>query len=124
MIPEPQKTHLLELLTALGPSAEDFESIVSVSRGRPIPSVIGPVERDLLPFVLFFEWKWSPVGLRVCTYVRSGLRILIPAKCFSLSVTTRHPFASAVAAMIMPRALRGFPEALPSFISRAHTKAA
>jgi hypothetical protein len=49
---------------------------------------------------------------------RNGLTIFNPAKSFSLSVTTTHSLASAMAAMIMSRALLGRPFAVPSAISR------
>ena len=40
---------------------------------------------------------------------RNGLITAIPAKSFSLSVTTVHPWASATAAIIVSSALRGRP---------------
>lgn len=49
---------------------------------------------------------------------------LIPAKCFSLSVTIVQPLDSATAAMIMSKALRGRPAAVPSAISLAQTRPA
>jgi NADPH:quinone reductase len=55
---------------------------------------------------------------------RIGLTIRSPAKSFSLSVTTMHPFAPATAAMIMSSALRGRPAAFPSAISRAQIRPA
>jgi hypothetical protein len=45
-------------------------------------------------------------------------------KCRSFAVTTIQSCATAVAAIIMSRPLRGRPEAVPSAISLAHTSAA
>jgi hypothetical protein len=50
-----------------------------------------------------------------------GLKISIPSKSFSLSVTTRQSFAMAMAATIVSRLLRGRPFIFPSAISRAQT---
>ena len=55
------------------------------------------------------------IGLNVAT---------APRKSRSFSVATVHPFATAVAAMIMSVALRGRPVAVPSAIRRAHSAAA
>ena len=55
---------------------------------------------------------------------RDGFRTLRPGKCLSLSVTIVQSLASATAAMIMSRSLRGLPVARPSDMSRAHSRAA
>ena len=52
---------------------------------------------------------------------RDGLKILIPQKSFSLSVTTKQPCVSDTAATIISKMLRGRPTALPSAIKRAQT---
>ena len=55
---------------------------------------------------------------------RSGLTMSIPQKWRSLAVATTHPFAAAVAAMIMSSPLRGRPARVPSAISWVHASAA
>ena len=55
---------------------------------------------------------------------RRGLTISMPAKSFSLSVTTIQSLASAIAAIIASRALRGLPFAVPSAIKRAQIRPA
>ena len=71
------------------------------------------------------QMHFSPVGLRSSQGTpRTGFKTLIPAKSFSLSVTTTQSFATATAAMITSSALRGFPAALPSAISCAQTSPA
>jgi len=52
-------------------------------------------------------------SLGALLYLLNGLMIFIPGKCFSLSVTTMHPFATATAATIMSVALFGLPEFFP-----------
>src|SRR5258708_10942733 len=55
---------------------------------------------------------------------RRGLTISMPAKSFSLSVTTIQSLASAIAAIIVSRALPGLPFAVPSAIRRAQIRPA
>ena len=55
---------------------------------------------------------------------RRGLTISMSAKSLSLSVTTMQSLASATAAIIVSRALRGLPFAVPSAISRAQIRPA
>src|SRR5438046_4925679 len=64
---------------------------------------------DALPIYIFAAGKPH----------RSGLTISMPAKSFSLSVTTIQSLATAIDAMIVSRALRGLPFAVPSAIKRA-----
>lgn len=50
---------------------------------------------------------------------RMGFTIFRPMKSLSLSVTRTQSFASATAAMIMSRGLRGCPAAVPAAITRS-----
>lgn len=67
-----------------------------------------------------------PMSVRIRNYppVRIGLRKSRPEKCFSLSVTITHPFASATAATIISSSLLGFPATRPSDMRRAQSNAA
>jgi hypothetical protein len=58
------------------------------------------------------------------SHLVSGLKILMPEKCFSLLVTTTQSLASAMAAIIMSSALRGRPDAVPWAINLPQIKAA
>ena len=67
----------------------------------------------------------SGLPVRLDPYDRRGLRTATAsAKWPWLSVTTVQRFASAVAATIMSRALRGRPDLVPSAMRRAQTRAA
>jgi len=95
-------------------------------RGQPR---IGVIMYRMIPSDSARELAFSSGELDVMLFFhrvapRIGLTISIPSKSLSLSVTSTHSLASATAAIMVSRPLRGRPLPFPSAVSRAQTRPA